>query len=70
LWFTAFVGLNLFQSGFTGFCPAETIFCKLGAKRPGMNVPPPASFSLTWTDHAWLNFVNLPRKAGIYSSPW
>jgi hypothetical protein len=25
-----FVGLNLFQSGFTGFCPAETIFGWLG----------------------------------------
>lgn len=28
--FTAFVGLNLFQSAFTGFCPAETILKKLG----------------------------------------
>jgi hypothetical protein len=25
-----FVGLNLVQSAFTGFCPAETIFKKLG----------------------------------------
>lgn len=25
LWFTAFVGANLFQSGFTGFCPLEMI---------------------------------------------
>jgi hypothetical protein len=25
LWFTAFVGANLFQSGFTGFCPLELI---------------------------------------------
>ena len=23
LWLTAFVGANLFQSGFTGFCPLE-----------------------------------------------
>ncbi|HAT1880063.1 TPA: DUF2892 domain-containing protein [Legionella pneumophila] len=23
LWFTVFVGANLFQSGFTGFCPLE-----------------------------------------------
>ncbi len=30
LWFTAFVGLNLFQSGFTGFCPMDTILKKLG----------------------------------------
>ncbi|MGD0541061.1 MAG: DUF2892 domain-containing protein [Tepidisphaeraceae bacterium] len=27
---TVFVGANLLQSGFTGFCPAETIFAKLG----------------------------------------
>jgi hypothetical protein len=32
LWLTAFVGLNLFQMGFTGFCPATTIFKALGAK--------------------------------------
>lgn len=25
LWFTAFVGANLFQSGITGFCPLEKI---------------------------------------------
>jgi hypothetical protein len=25
-----FVGLNLAQSGFTGFCPAEKIFARLG----------------------------------------
>lgn len=28
--FTAFVGLNLFQSAFTGFCPLELILRKLG----------------------------------------
>jgi DUF2892 family protein len=27
---TAFVGLNLFQYGLTGFCPAEFVFGKLG----------------------------------------
>jgi hypothetical protein len=27
---TAFVGINLIQSAFTGFCPAETLFKKLG----------------------------------------
>lgn len=32
LWFTAFVGLNLFQSGFTGLCPMVTILKKLGFK--------------------------------------
>ena len=28
---TAFVGLNLLQAAFTGFCPAAIIFGKLGA---------------------------------------
>ncbi len=32
LWFTAFVGLNLFQSGFTGLCPLENMLRKLGVK--------------------------------------
>lgn len=26
LWITAFAGLNLVQSAFTGFCPPETLF--------------------------------------------
>ena len=30
LWLTAFVGFNLLQSAFTGFCPAEIVFRKLG----------------------------------------
>ena len=30
LWFTAFVGANLFQSGFTKFCPLDKILKKLG----------------------------------------
>jgi len=30
LWLTAFVGANLLQSAFTGFCPAAMIFRKLG----------------------------------------
>jgi hypothetical protein len=30
LWFTAFVGANLFQSGFTKFCPMDSILKKLG----------------------------------------
>jgi hypothetical protein len=30
--FTAFVGLNLFQFGFTNFCPMAIILRKLGAK--------------------------------------
>ena len=34
LWFTGFVGLNLLQSAFTGFCPLATILKKMG-KQPG-----------------------------------
>ena len=30
LWFTVFVGANLFQSAFTGFCPLAMILKKLG----------------------------------------
>jgi hypothetical protein len=30
LWFTAFVGANLFQYGFSGFCPMAVILKKLG----------------------------------------
>ena len=30
LWFTAFVGFNLFQSGFTQFCPLDMILKKAG----------------------------------------
>ena len=30
LWFTLFVGLNLFQSSFTRFCPLELILGRLG----------------------------------------
>ncbi len=31
-WFTAFIGLNLSQSSFTGFCPAAMIFKAMGLK--------------------------------------
>lgn len=30
--FTAFVGFNLLQSGFTGFCPPEKLLRRLGCK--------------------------------------
>lgn len=30
---TVFVGANLFQSAFTGFCPAAKIFAKLGFRK-------------------------------------
>jgi hypothetical protein len=36
LWFTAFVGANLFQSGFTRLCPLDTILRKLGVKAGGV----------------------------------
>lgn len=32
VWLTVFVGANLFQQSFTGFCPAAMIFRKLGAR--------------------------------------
>ena len=32
LWLTAFVGANLFQSGFTCFCPLEMILRRLGVR--------------------------------------
>lgn len=32
LMLTAFVGLNLLQASFTGFCPAAMLFGKLGFK--------------------------------------
>lgn len=34
VWFTVFIGLNLIQSAFTGFCPAALLFRLLGIK-PG-----------------------------------
>jgi hypothetical protein len=33
-WLTAFVGANLFQASFTGFCPLAMILRRLGM-RPG-----------------------------------
>lgn len=38
---TAFVGLNLIQSSFTGFCPAAMIMRKLGI---GQDVPAGCGF--------------------------
>lgn len=32
LWVSVFVGLNLFQSGFTGFCPLATVLRKVGLR--------------------------------------
>lgn len=32
LWLTGFVGVNLLQSAFTGFCPLATILAKFGVQ--------------------------------------
>ena len=32
LWLTAFVGLNLLQASFTGFCPAAKVFKATGVR--------------------------------------
>ncbi|WP_319485996.1 DUF2892 domain-containing protein [uncultured Cohaesibacter sp.] len=34
VWFTVFIGANMLQSAFTGFCPAAMILKKFGVK-PG-----------------------------------
>ncbi|MGK0445282.1 MAG: hypothetical protein ACJA1U_002222 [Bermanella sp.] len=34
LWFTAFVGVNMFQAAFTGFCPLAKILKAIGVN-PG-----------------------------------
>jgi Protein of unknown function (DUF2892). len=34
VWLTVFVGVNMLQSAFTGFCPAAMVLKKLGVK-PG-----------------------------------
>ena len=33
LLFTAFIGLNMIQAAFTGFCPAAILFRRLGLSR-------------------------------------
>ncbi|MFO7541721.1 MAG: DUF2892 domain-containing protein [Thiobacillus sp.] len=33
MWFTAFVGFNLFQSGITRFCPMDMMLKKAGLKQ-------------------------------------
>lgn len=41
-WFyllTAFAGLNLFQSGFTNWCPMMAILRRAGVDRPGGGAP-------------------------------
>ncbi len=44
LWFTLFVGLNLFQSAFTNWCPMMAFLRKLGVP-----VQPPAAAAASQT---------------------
>ncbi len=45
VWLTVFVGINMFQSAFTGFCPVARLLHKLGIKnevekaQAGRNMP-------------------------------
>ena len=39
LWLTAFVGVNLLQRAFTGFCPAELILRKAGLPDTEVGLP-------------------------------
>jgi Protein of unknown function (DUF2892) len=39
--FTAFVGLNLFQSAFTDWCPMMSFLRKAGAGQTGVHGAPP-----------------------------
>ena len=49
LWLTAFVGANLLQSAFTGFCPLAILLKKMGIKpgaaffTPAINLESPRS---------------------------
>ena len=36
LWFNAFVGFNLFQSGLTRFCPMDIMLKRAGLKTGGL----------------------------------
>ena len=38
-WFTGFVGLNLFQSAFTNWCPMMTFLKKLGVRTCVHEIP-------------------------------
>lgn len=40
LWFTAFVGFNLFQSALTKFCPLELLLRKFGVGCGGASMRP------------------------------
>ncbi|MBY6186062.1 DUF2892 domain-containing protein [Marinobacter hydrocarbonoclasticus] len=38
VWLTVFIGANLFQNAFTGFCPATMVMRKLGMKSESESV--------------------------------
>jgi predicted CDP-diglyceride synthetase/phosphatidate cytidylyltransferase len=40
LWFTLFVGLNLAQSAFTGWCPMMSILRRAGVRDSAGSAPP------------------------------
>ncbi|MGE0387292.1 MAG: DUF2892 domain-containing protein [Gammaproteobacteria bacterium] len=40
LWFTAFVGANMLQASFTGFCPLASLLRKLGVPAGAAFGPP------------------------------
>jgi hypothetical protein len=41
LWFTLFVGANLFQSAFTNWCPMMVVLRKVGLPNGGVPTSPP-----------------------------
>lgn len=49
--FTAFVGLNLLQSGFTNWCPAMAIFRRLGLRDAGSEAKQSGSGSQAALQH-------------------
>ncbi len=40
-WLTVFVGLNLFQQAYTGFCPAAIVMKRVFGFRPAAETPSP-----------------------------
>lgn len=59
--FTAFVGLNLFQSAFTNWCPMVWILEKLGARRESASRP---TGHMTPQTHRWL------KQGGVWTMKW
>ena len=39
VWLSVFIGLNLIQSAFTGFCPAANVFRRFGVKPAALLTP-------------------------------